>query len=619
MSESSRAVFLSYASEDAEVAGRIAEALKRAGVEVWFDQSDLRGGDVWDQKIRRQIRDCALFIPVISAHTASRHEGYFRLEWRLADQRTHLMGRQRAFLFPVCVDETPEKDADVPDSFAAVHWTRLLNRELDTAFAEQIRSVLGYPPAEEQASPWRPPMPRSDSAKVATTGAVAVLPFVDMSERKDQEYFADGMAEEIIDLLARIPSLTVIGRTSSFQFKGKNEDLRTIGRALNVAYVVEGSVRRFGDRVRVTAQLINAQTGAPQFSERYERQIGDVLRMQEEIAASLVRALQVTIGADDLRPRPMLRSAEAYDFYLRGRHAFDQFDKAGFEAAAGCFQQALDLDPTFVRAAEWLAATYEFVAEYGLVPVREGFARARASVQQALALDPNSAMSHAVLVSIHATHDWDWAAAAAESERAMALDPRSSMVLTCASDYKKALGELDESARLISASFGRDPLFAAFHGILGTIRYRQDRLSEAEAELRRALTISPSYSRGRRRLGQILLAQGRLDEAITEMQLETADGGRDLGLSIVYHAMKRNTESKSALDYLIAERASDRAYQIAEAFAFSGQPDEAFRWLHRAYDQRDVELYWIKHDPLLRNLEHDNRHKVFLRRMNLPE
>ena len=214
--------------------------------------------------------------------------------------------------------------------------------------------------------------PATAVTMAATDKSIAVLPFIDLSEKKDQEYFADGMADEIIDLLAKIPSIKVIGRTSSFQFKGQNEDLRTIGAKLRVAYVLEGSVRRSGNRVRVSAELIDARDGAHRWSATYDRDMGDVLKLQDEIAAALVRALQITVGATEPQSRPTLTNAEAYNLYLRGRYAFDRFDKEGFEEAASYFQQAFDLDPTFANAVAFLAFTH---AMQGECRVRAGSAR----------------------------------------------------------------------------------------------------------------------------------------------------------------------------------------------------------------------------------------------------
>jgi hypothetical protein len=271
------AVFLSYPSQDVEAARRICDALRATGIEVWFDQSELRGGDVWDQKIRRQIRDCALFIPIISANTASRQEGYFRLEWDLADQRSHMMARDRAFIVPVCRDATPGAGTDVPESFHRVQWTRLPGGETPPAFVERVRRLLSPVPStasrpatsamstgpavsEPLRASWRLKSAslvvvavlavmfayfavdkfwlskRVASAAVSTTvsarsqspvvldKSIAVLPFADMSEKRDQEYFADGLSEEILNLLARIPNLKVIGRTS----RSRSRDVTTI-------------------------------------------------------------------------------------------------------------------------------------------------------------------------------------------------------------------------------------------------------------------------------------------------------------------------------------------------------------------------------------------------------
>jgi TolB-like protein len=326
-------VFLSYASQDAAAAQRICEALRTAGIEVWFDQSELRGGDAWDRKIREQIHDCRLFIALISAHTEARDEGYFRHEWRLAVERTHHMSDKRPFLVPVVIDDTRERGASVPDKLHVVQWTRLLGGQTPPSFVARIAGLLGAetpratPTNHGSAMGKEPPSPkrgkralwgvlglaalaiavgggslalrhavmrRSAEADVAgqpqpavKDQSIAVLPFADLSEKHDQEYFADGMAEETLAQLSKIPGLRVIGRTSSFQFKGKTGDLRKIGTTLGAAYVLEGSVRRSGDRLRVTAQLIDTRDGAHRWSNTYERGARDVLSIQDEIAFSL--------------------------------------------------------------------------------------------------------------------------------------------------------------------------------------------------------------------------------------------------------------------------------------------------------------------------------------------
>jgi TolB-like protein/tetratricopeptide (TPR) repeat protein len=459
--------------------------------------------------------------------------------------------------------------------------------------------------------------PTTAATNVVVDKSVAVLPFVDMSEKRDQEYFADGMAEEVIDLLAKVPSVRVIGRTSSFQFKGKSSDLRTLGSTLGAAYVLEGSVRKSGERLRVTAQLIDAQKGSHVWSESYDELSGDVLKVQDQIASGIVRALQVTIGADDLRSHPILKSAEAYDLYLRGRHAFDRLDAAGFDTAAGYFQQALQLDPSFVRAAEWLAMTQEALPEIGYVGPREGFERARSSVDRALKLNPQSGLMHSLKGLIFAIYDWDWAAAAEECKRALALEPRDPVVLTNVGQVAEALGQSQEATRLFTAALALDPLSTPAHFELGLVRMCTDRPTEAEAEFRDVLNITPTWVSGHLYLGWVLLGNGKLEAARTDMQ--QAGPGRDAGLAAVYYAMGRKAESDAALARYSEEHADDDAYTVAVIHAYRAERDEAFMWLDRAYGQKDPDLYQIKCDPLLKNLQPDPRYDAFLRKMKLPE
>ena len=268
LTEPSHAVFLSYASQDAEAAARIGDALRAAGIEVWFDQSELRGGDAWDRKIRREIHDCELFVPVISVNTASRREGYFRLEWDLADQRTHRLARNRAFILPVCLDATHDRGADVPESFQRVQWTRLPGGQTPPEFVRRIEQLLSGKqvpttvPSEggRRSRVWpawlavaiavaavaayglieRPWIARPPPSVVLAPAArsIAVLPFVNMSGDQSQQYFSDGVSEDLIVALSQFPGLKVIGHTSSFQFRDSKEGSRNIGAKLGVAHLL---------------------------------------------------------------------------------------------------------------------------------------------------------------------------------------------------------------------------------------------------------------------------------------------------------------------------------------------------------------------------------------------
>ncbi len=348
----SGAVFLSYASEDADAATRICEALRAAGVEVWFDRSELRGGDAWDLQIKKQIHDCALFLPVISAHTTARTEGYFRREWNLAKRRLLDMAEDKAFLVPVVVDETRETDARVPEEFLHLQWTRLPGGETPPAFAKRVRQLLGLDPAPAPAAkaaatgaiepntqsagsvrprstalvrriglpliagllvlgggaywyfkdtsdvPAAKPQPATTppaAAAVPNEKSIAVLPFVDMSAEKNQEYMSDGIAEELLNLLAQVPDLKVIARTSSFAFKGQNIDIAEIAKKLNVTHVLEGSVRTSGKQMRITAQLVRAADRTHLWSDRYDRPMDDIFAVQDHIANAVVSELRIEL------------------------------------------------------------------------------------------------------------------------------------------------------------------------------------------------------------------------------------------------------------------------------------------------------------------------------------
>jgi TolB-like protein/tetratricopeptide (TPR) repeat protein len=459
------------------------------------------------------------------------------------------------------------------------------------------------------------PAPASVSDK-----SIAVLPFADMSAKKDQEYFADGMAEEVLDLLANIPGIAVIGRTSSFQFKDRNDDLRTIGTKLNVAHVLEGSVRTSGDHVRVTAQLIDTRTGAHEWSETFDRDMGDVLKLQDEIAAGLARALEVTVGAGDLQPRGTIKDAEAYQFYLRGRHAADRFDKDGDDEAAADFQKALDLEPTFANAAARLAMIRADQAMNGYTTYVSGFEDARRLAETALRLDPSLADGHCVLADYYTRFAWDWKAADRETKRAIELDSRGVRPLEVSANLATTLGHRDEAVRLLNTALELDPLNAALYWGLGNARYRSGRFPEAEAAFRRVLQISPTFVSAHFELGRVLLARGQLRDALGEMEQESPEpeSGRTAGLAIVYYALGRRTDSDAALRRLEAESGEDWPFGMAETYAFRGEADKAFQWLDRAYSHKD-ELELMKGDPMFEKISEDPRYKAFLRKMNLLE
>ncbi len=480
VTEPSHAVFLSYASQDAEAAQRICETLRAAGVEVFLDQSELRGGDVWDQKIRHEIHDCALFIPVISANTATRHEGYFRLEWDLADQRTHMIARSRVFVVPVCLDTTTEVAADVPESFRRVQWTRLPGGETPPAFVERIKRLLspelsplsavsGATPAIREpvrASRRTKPVllaivvvvaalayflankfwiaqhatpetaPRAGAAPTAFNPpphSIAVLPFVNLSGDKEQEYFSDGLTEELLNSLAEINELQVAARTSAFSFKGQDNDIGMIARKLNVGAVLEGSVRRSAHTIRITAQLINAVTGFHLWSKTYDRDLGDVLKLQTEIATAVASALKVTLLGDVAAKVELggTRNPAAFDAYLRGAQAYSSIHEAkDLLAAIAAYTEAIRLDPHYALAfagRSMALSTYAGETATGAA-IRGSFDKAQADARQALALAPDLAQAPLAFAIVSEQENLDFTQASDAFERALALGPGNAQV-----------------------------------------------------------------------------------------------------------------------------------------------------------------------------------------------
>jgi TolB-like protein/Tfp pilus assembly protein PilF len=634
-------VFISYASQDKAVANTVCQGLEKAGVACWVAPRDVQPGTEYADAIVAAINEAQTLVLVLSENSvgsshvgreieraASKHKRIvaFRndtaalsrsLEYFLSNSQwidVPALGMSTAL--PKLVDAIGQGSATPAQEILASKRTGGTKQRV--AIAAVILMCVGAAAAVGMHF-WSLNHHAEQAAAAITEKSIAVLPFTDMSEKRDQEYFADGMAEEILDLLAKIPGLTVIGRTSSFQFKGKNEDLRTVGTKLNAAFVLEGSVRKSGDQVRITAQLVNSRTGAHEWSETYDRPIGDVLKLQDAIAFAVVRHLQLTVAPEFLEARSTLRDKDTYDLMLRGRHAIDSYDKEGTDEGVALFQQALDRDPASADAALWLAQTYAEQGEMGFVAPTLAFENALRALVIARRLGAQGAAVHELLGEIHTIYDWDWAAADSEFRQTEKLAPNSADSLYGEALLSLALGRWDDALSKIKATQAQDPLDPVPFAVLSWIQLRRGYLQEAEAAVRRALDISPTYGWQHYYLGLVLLARGDRDAAFIEMQQEITEEGKRQGLATAYYALGRKSDSDAALAGMLHEDADRNAFGIAEVYAFRGQSDDAMYWLERAYAQKDESLYYIKGDLPLRNLLGDPRYKAFLRKMNLPE
>ena len=531
MSDATKAVFLSYAREDTDAARRIADALRSQGLEVWFDQNELRDGDAWDQKIRQQIADCALFLPIVSAHTQERSKGYFRLEWKLAVEQTHLMLEGVPYLAPIAIDETTESGAAVPAEFMKVQWTRLPGALPTPQFVAQIKRLLDAPgksaptarsaavpssPAASSATPrssgipvWlaavvgvallgaiaffaprpatketpasTPPKPVAETKSVSASPAsslpppasavalgeksIAVLPFANLSTEKENEFFADGLQDDVITSLAKIRDLTVISRTSTLAYRDTaSRNMKKIAGDLGVATILEGSVRRVGSKVHMNAQLIDARTDAHLWADTFDGDASDIFALQASLAQKIAAALKATLTPSErtLIERRPTQNQEAYELYSRARLLDQALPLGGrrdpYDSVVALYEQAVARDPEFALAFAQLTRLHGLMYWFNSsdpTPARR--ARAQAALDATQRLAP------------------------AAPETGLA---RGMFAYYCDADWKRALAEYTA----VEPSLPND---AQLHAHIGQAERRLGRVTEAVVQFERAVTLNP--------------------------------------------------------------------------------------------------------------------------------
>jgi adenylate cyclase len=451
--------------------------------------------------------------------------------------------------------------------------------------------------------------------------SIAVLPFVDMSEKHDQEYFSDGLSEELIDMLTKVPDLKVPARTSSFYFKGKQTTIKDIAAALGVAHVLEGSVRKSGNTLRITAQLIRVDNGYHLWSETYDRKLDDIFKVQDEIAGAVITALKVSLLQREPTRAAATTNAEVYTAYLQSKFFFSRGGNGDMQRALDNAHEALRLDPAFAPA--WALLSRITVTEWtvGAISWKQAHEDAQRAAEKAVVLDPKLPEAHVALGKINFWMDWNWSAADAAYTRALDLNPDNVDVLYAREQLQATLGQLDEALRIAKRLIAKDPLNAGFQGDLGDIYFSMNRASEAESAHRIALGLNP-VGNDRSSIAMDLLLGGKAAEALAEMQRvlpgEIPWDPRDLWLAMIYHTLGRHSESDAAMAAAEKSNAHDVGV-IAVAHAYRGEVDQAFEWLDRGYRQRYWGMVYIKRQPLLKNIEGDPRYKALLRKMNLPD
>jgi eukaryotic-like serine/threonine-protein kinase len=453
----------------------------------------------------------------------------------------------------------------------------------------------------------------------AAPPSIAVLPFTDLSPQKDQEYFSDGLSEEILNALAHVDGLLVAGRTSSFAFKGRSEDLRAIGEKLNVGAVLEGSVRKSGNRVRITAQVIKLPDGFHVWSETFDRELTDIFAVQDEIARAVAHALEVrllpgkAVAARERRPA----NPEAYNHYLLAKQLYSRFGAGDMERATAEYRKALAIDPQMAPAWAGLAITlYNSMDEGGTPALRD---ESLAAAQKAVALDPALAEGYSARGVTRGTFQHDWTGAQADLETALRLSPGDATVLRRYAILQATLGRGEVALGHARHATEVDPLFAANWTALADAGLMTGRYVEAQRAIERALELAPDYAGLKGMLAQALLMGGKAQEALALARQITKEQQRLAIVSGAEQVLGHAREAQQALDELVARHAEDAPHTIAVVYAFRGERDRALQWLERAVARDDKTLLSLKQDPWFASLRDEPRYKALLRRANFPE
>jgi len=661
-------LFLSYASQDRAIADALCRALEEAGLPCWIAPRDVPPGHSYAATIVEAINACRMLVLVLSRAAAASPHVLREVERASSKQRPILPIRcddsELTPDFEYFISTNQWIDATggpveriVPTLIEAVRRGGRMSGVVPRAAASPPTAVLAPERTgkQEARSAWPkvvlslagmlmglafafgdrlfPARHAGESAEPASTAAsapaspaatavgksVAVLPFADLSEKKDQEYFSDGLSDELISLLGRIPGLHVPARTSSFYFKGKQATLADVGKALNVTTVLEGSVRKAGNRLRISAELVNVANDQRIWSQSFDRKLDDVFKVQDEIAGAVVHALQLSLLAPAANGNKTDNS-EAYNHYLLGRQFLARFNGAGSVRASEEFSVATSLDPAFAAAWAGLADARYWQADNAetAAGMETNRSSARAAADRALELQPELVYGLLIRGQIRITLDRDFVAGGADLERALALDPDNSDVLVAyASSLCLSKGRFEEAERMLRKATVVDPLNARVWTFLGFTLLSGGDGAAARAALDRSLEINPQQIYAPGLLAAIDLLEGNPSEALARSQRSMLGPFQLVDAAMALHDLGRQSEAAAALQELIAKYSFGAAVQIADVYAWRGDKDRAFEWLARARAQNDSGLIYVKYDPLLRKLRDDPRFEQWLRESNL--
>jgi TolB-like protein len=643
-SGSAPAVFISYASRDVDIASSVVDHLEQHGLRCWLAPRDVKPGAQYADAIVAAINEAKGVVLLLSQDAvASSHVG--REVERAASKhkpiiafRIDLAPLNRALEYFLSESQW----IDVPAIGMSAALAKLTEAAGQAEAAKPVGLAKPIPRLGRRAKLiagvvvvisvgvavalgvrfWSQSHKAAQPAVVAaiTDKSVAVLPFVDMSEKKDQEYFSDGLSEELIDMLTKVPELRVPARTSSFYFKGKQATIAEIAKALGVTHVLEGSVRKSGNTLRITAQLIRVDTGYHIWSETYDRKLDDIFQIQDEIAKSVVNGLKVSVLGGTIPRATPAANHDAYMLYLQAKEMHYRGTLDNSRKAIEYLQKAVELDPDFSQG--WLTLASFLAADYNLFsPVSHDETRELISsaLDHARKLEPSPLPIHVVLGRVLYEVDWNWQAADAELKQAIELEPGNSEAHRLAGYLATTYGRFDEAIKHSEKAIELDPLQPWNYIGRGYAAYRSGRLAQSEANFRTALDLAPGSGKFHCLLGAVLIARGQRESALAEMKKESNPRFRHVGMALALDALGQPNESDKELQIAEQQFGDEMGYWIAMVYAARRDPDRAFAWLDRAFNVYGEGITWIKGDPLLGSLVEDPRYKSLLQKMRLPE
>jgi TolB-like protein len=461
---------------------------------------------------------------------------------------------------------------------------------------------------------------RTEAATPTPQKSIAVLPLLNESGDPGDEYFSDGLSEELIAALGQIRNLKVIGRSSSFRFKGRKEEPKTIGEKLGVSTLLEGTVRKQGDKVRIVAELINAADGTELWSRIFDRELKDIFAVQTEIAQAVAASLELTLlgDKDTTVASASTQNAEAHNAYLQGHFYFARRNVEDYRKAISFFDEAIRIDPDYALAYAERSEAWTFIGDLSTEQKKEAWASARNDAEKAVAVGPNLAEAHAALGWVRFFTEWKFAEGLAELRRAKELAPANPTANDLLARVLVYLGQIQEGEKLARQAIELDPLAYLARGNLARILLAEGKLDEADGEARKSAELQPTAAGSHRWQVVAAVLRGDGEAALREAQLEPNDGYRRFGLALAHYARGDRPAADAALAEMVARDRNLLAYQIAEVYAWRGETDKAFEWLQISLDNHDTGLLSLLIDPLMRSLRNDPRYKAMLEKVGLP-